>query len=225
MSQGKGDETRTLHTNVAGGARARSFDVVVENGPEAGKRVTVDANSPSRIFVGQGPACELRVSDIHVSRRHAAFEMDGDRLHFVDLGSKNGSVVSGLAVIDALLTGGEVVQIGDTLLRVARSETAATPSSNGMRFGRMVGASPSMRRLYPLCERLAASSVPVLIEGETGTGKEQLAEAIHEEGPRAAAPFVVFDCTAVPPNLLESTLFGHEKGAFTGATAVRKGVF
>jgi DNA-binding NtrC family response regulator len=82
-----------------------------------------------------------------------------------------------------------------------------------------------MRRLYPLCERLAAAVVPVIIEGETGTGKEVLAESLHTQGPRARAPFVVFDCTAVPPNLVESELFGHERGAFTGAVSMRKGVF
>jgi DNA-binding NtrC family response regulator len=82
-----------------------------------------------------------------------------------------------------------------------------------------------MRRLHPLCARLALTNVPVLIEGETGTGKELLAEALHEEGPRAAGPFVVFDCTAVQPTLVESELFGHERGAFTGAVATRKGVF
>ena len=89
----------------------------------------------------------------------------------------------------------------------------------------MIGASAEMRRLYPLCERLAASSVSVVIEGETGTGKEVLAEALHETGPLAAGPFVVFDCTAVPPSLVESELFGHERGAFTGAVASRMGVF
>ena len=82
-----------------------------------------------------------------------------------------------------------------------------------------------MRRLYPLCERLAQSDVPVVIEGETGTGKEVLAEALHESGARASGPFVVFDCTAVASSLLESALFGHEKGAFTGALAQRLGVF
>jgi DNA-binding NtrC family response regulator len=82
-----------------------------------------------------------------------------------------------------------------------------------------------MRKLYPLFAQLAASDVPVVIEGETGTGKEALAEAIHESGPRAQAPFVVFDCTAHAPTLLESALFGHERGAFTGATEARKGVF
>jgi DNA-binding NtrC family response regulator len=82
-----------------------------------------------------------------------------------------------------------------------------------------------MRRVYALSRRLAQSDVPVVVEGETGTGKELLAEALHESGARAAGAFVVFDCTAVAPSLLESALFGHERGAFTGALAQRRGVF
>jgi hypothetical protein len=82
-----------------------------------------------------------------------------------------------------------------------------------------------MRRLYPLCERLAGSNVAVLIEGETGTGKEVLAESLHEKSARAEKPFVVFDCTAVPPDLMEAALFGHERGAFTGAVSAQKGLF
>jgi DNA-binding NtrC family response regulator len=82
-----------------------------------------------------------------------------------------------------------------------------------------------MRRIYPLCERLAQTDVPVLLQGPTGTGKELLAESLHEAGPRAAGPFVVFDCAAVSPPLIESQLFGHERGAFTGAAMLRKGVF
>jgi DNA-binding NtrC family response regulator len=226
MSDGKGgDVTRTLHTNALTAGRAASFEIVVERGVDAGRRVTVDPSSPTRLLVGQGPACGFRLQDVHVSRRHAAFEIESGRLRIVDLGSKNGTVVDGVACVDAFLSGGEAVRIGDSVLRVTRSETAEGPRSTEMRYGRMVGGSDEIRRLYPLCERLAASTVPVLIEGETGTGKEQLAEALHEEGPRAAGPFVVFDCTAVPPNLLESVLFGHEKGAFTGATSTRRGVF
>ncbi|WP_394842730.1 sigma 54-interacting transcriptional regulator [Pendulispora brunnea] len=89
----------------------------------------------------------------------------------------------------------------------------------------MLGGSVAMRRLYPLCERLAGSNVPLIVEGETGTGKEVLAESLHDQGPRAREPFTVFDCTAVPPNLVEAALFGHERGAFTGATELRQGVF
>jgi two-component system, NtrC family, response regulator HydG len=92
-------------------------------------------------------------------------------------------------------------------------------------FGRMLGDSPEMREIYALCGRLAPSDVPIVVEGETGTGKEVLAEALHASSRRAAGPFVVFDCTAVAPSLLESALFGHERGAFTGALAQRRGVF
>ncbi len=92
-------------------------------------------------------------------------------------------------------------------------------------FGRIVGESESMRKLFPLCDRLAQSSVAVVIGGETGTGKEVLAESLHDMGARSSGPFVVFDCTATPKNLVESALFGHERGAFTGANEVRRGVF
>jgi transcriptional regulator with GAF, ATPase, and Fis domain len=160
-----------------------------------------------------------------VSRRHAAFDATARGLRVTDLRSTNGTFVGDVSIVEAYLRGGEHVTVGGTTLRV---ELEAPPSSGlpaALRFGRVVGASPAMRRLYPLCERLAATEVPVVIEGETGTGKELLAEALHEQGPRPNAPFVVFDCTAVPPNLVESALFGHERGAFTGAVNARKGVF
>lgn len=114
-------------------------------------------------------------------------------------------------------------------LLVVREETQERPASrvrpSAHGYGRLVGMSPRMRRLYPLCERLAVSDVPVVLGGQTGTGKEVLAESIHEMGSRRAGPFVVFDCTATPKNLLESALFGHERGAFTGASEMRPGVF
>ena len=104
-----------------------------------------------------------------------------------------------------------------------------TPTTNSepedSSFGRVVGSSPAMRRLYPLCRRLADSELPLVIGGETGTGKELLAESIHEEGVRRNGPFVVLDCTSIPSSLAEATLFGHEKGAFTGATEARRGLF
>ena len=92
-------------------------------------------------------------------------------------------------------------------------------------FGRFIGRSPAVTRLYPLLRKLAAADVPLVIEGETGTGKEALAEAIHDAGGRAGRPMVVFDCTAVPASLLEAALFGHERGAFTGADTARPGIF
>jgi two-component system, NtrC family, response regulator HydG len=179
------------------------------------------------MLIGQSEVCDLILPDRRVSRRHLALELAGDSLRVNDLGSTNGTFVAGIRVIDVLLRGGEDVVIGDTTLRVARvtAKLEASDVSPRASFGRVVGSSPAMRALYPLCERLAQTDVTVLIEGETGTGKEILAESIHEAGPRASGPFVVFDCTTVAPNLLESELFGHERGAFTGAAAARAGLF
>jgi DNA-binding NtrC family response regulator len=208
------------------GAGGSTFSLLVIEGPDLGKSFTIAPGQPSRVLVGQSPACSLRLGDRLVSRRHAAFELAGARLRVTDLGSTNGTLVQGLSVLDAYLGGGELVRLGDSVIRadlIAQAEREVLPVATS--FGKIVGASPEMRRLYPLCERLAASSVPVIIEGETGTGKEVMAESLHETGPRAGGPFVVFDCTAVAPNLVESAIFGHEKGSFTGATESRRGVF
>jgi transcriptional regulator with GAF, ATPase, and Fis domain len=113
--------------------------------------------------------------------------------------------------------------VGETVLRVnLASPEAARALSPATRFGRLLGESTSMRRLYPSCERLAASDVSIVIEGETGTGKELLAESIHETSARAEGPFVVFDCTAVPGDLALPTLFGAEA---SGSAPARAGVF
>jgi len=204
----------------------RGFAVIVAEGPDAGAQLNIEDDEPSPLLVGQSPACALRLRDPRVSRRHLAFELVGDRLRVTDLDSTNGTYCSGLAIRDAYLCGGEVLQIGQSRLRIARYASAgARPPSHRRGVGRVLGESLAMRRLYPLVERLAASDIPLVIEGETGTGKEALAEAIHELSPRARGPFVVFDCTATPAQLVESDLFGHERGAFTGAVALRKGVF
>jgi DNA-binding NtrC family response regulator len=202
-----------------------TFRLVVVDGIDSGTTFVLDGKQPTRALVGQGPACELRLRDAEVSRRHVALEPTPEGVRITDLGSTNGTFVDRVRVIEAILLGDEVVQIGSTLLRVERVEHAPSSPPEAEGFGRLLGTSVAMRRLYPLCQKIAASNVPVIIEGETGTGKEILAESLHEAGPRAAGPFVVFDCTAVPPNLVESELFGHERGAFTGAIASRPGVF
>ncbi len=210
-------------------AEARSaplFTLVVAEGPDRGAQLRLDGSQPSRVLVGQSFSCELRLTDPEVSRRHASFELVGAKVRVTDLGSRNGTFVGALSVGEAYLVGGEGVRLGATVVSVERGVGATEPLlSAATSFGEMVGASAEMRRLYPLCEKLAAATVSVIIEGETGTGKEVLAESLHTQGPRARAPFVVFDCTAVPPSLLESELFGHERGAFTGAVNMRKGVF
>ena len=202
-----------------------SYAVVVVEGPDAGQRYRVGPSSPSRVLVGQSPACDLRLSDRLVSRRHVALDVTPRGLRLTDLRSTNGTYVGDVAVLDVFLRDGAHFRIGDTTLRVDADAHVTGEIPVALRFGRVVGASAAMRRIYPLCRRLATTDVPVVIEGETGTGKELLAESLHEQGPRSEAPFVVFDCTSVAPNLVESALFGHERGAFTGAVAMRKGVF
>jgi two-component system, NtrC family, response regulator HydG len=202
-----------------------SFTVSVVEGAERGASLRIDGRTPSRAFVGGSPACELRVGDQLVSRRHLALELAGARLRLSDLDSTNGTEVNGVRVVEALLGGGERVRIGDTTLAVERGDEAIVALPPAAAFGRVVGNSAEMRRLHPLFEKLAASTVPVVIEGETGTGKEVLAESIHDASARSDGPFVVFDCTALPASLMEAALFGHERGAFTGAAELRKGVF
>ena len=207
-------------------APANALALTVTEGVDVGARFVIEASCAGRVLVGCSPACDLRLTDREVSRRHAAFEWDGARLKVRDLGSRNGTLVDHVPVVEAYLAGGEIVRVGSTALRVETVKPSATdevPAATS--FGRAIGASREMRRLYPLCAKLAAANVPVIVEGETGTGKEVLAEALHEMGPRAGGPFIVFDCTAVPANLVESELFGHDRGAFTGAVQTRKGVF
>jgi two-component system, NtrC family, response regulator HydG len=193
------EQTKSLQSRAPRDESAErpSFLVTVVAGPDRGMAYELDGNQASRALLGTGPACTLRLGDPLVSRRHAAFDVEVEGLRLSDLGSKNGTIVDGLRVFDALLVGGETLRVGATMLRVERL-ARCTPGirNTAMAFGRVVGASAEMRRLYPLLATLARANVPVLIEGETGTGKEMIAEALHETGPRAAAPFVVFDCTA-----------------------------
>ncbi len=222
-----------IQTQIATEARRISaapierLRVVVVEGPDTGKAFELDASAPSRLLVGTSPACFIQLSDPTVSRRHAAFEPTPKGAYRLnDLGSTNGTVVDGVRIGEAFVRGGEHVRFGSSAVRLETAEVAADSPAlpNAMRFGRTFGASVAMRRLYPLCELLAKARVPVVIEGETGTGKEVLAESLHEMG-GARGPFVVFDCTTVSPQLVEAELFGHVRGAFTGAERSRPGVF
>jgi transcriptional regulator with GAF, ATPase, and Fis domain len=214
-------------TRVRGfrGIDASAYQVSVVAGPDAGAAVEVSAFAPSPTLVGQSTACGLRLRDPEVSRRHLSLSATPLGLEIVDLRSTNGVFVNGVRVREAVLVGGERVALGSSALEIAATGRRDAPPPAATGFGRVLGQSPEMRRIYPLLARLAASTTPLVIEGETGTGKELVAESLHEASPRADGPFIVFDCTAVPANLLESALFGHEKGAFTGAVQQKKGVF
>jgi transcriptional regulator with GAF, ATPase, and Fis domain len=223
---GNGSETATLLRSTSPGQeRAFSYALTVIDGPDRGQVLTLDEVDRARALVGVGPVCDLVLTDPEVSRRHASFHVEHGAVRVTDLRSTNGTWVNGVRVLDAILSGGERLGMGGSQLRLDAAGTRMVELPAATQFGRVIGSSPALRRLHPLFERLASSNVPVLIEGETGTGKEVLAESIHECSPRSGGPFIVFDCTSVPPSLLESELFGHERGAFTGAVAVRRGVF
>jgi DNA-binding NtrC family response regulator len=200
--------------------------VEVTVGPDLGLALIVDGTEPGPILIGTSPACSLRLTDRTVSRRHATLGLERTRVLVTDLSSRNGTFVDGVRILGAHVLPGQTMTLGGTTLTLSEAVPVRRGQlSSAVRFGQLLGASTEMRRLYPLCQRLAASNIPIIIEGETGTGKELLAESLHEEGPRRDGPFVVFDCTTVPPALMESELFGHERGAFTSATSSRDGVF
>ena len=226
------DETDEVST-VAHGATLTAekspepLTVVVLEGPDAGMTFRLDPDAPTRILLGTSPVCQIRLTDPMVSRRHASFEPAAARFRLRDLESTNGTFVDGVGSNDVYVRGGEIVRCGSTAMRLdvetAKPSAASVPLT-ATSFGLLQGASLAMRRLYPLCAKLARTRVPVIIEGETGTGKEVLAESLHEVG-SPGKPFVVFDCTTVSSSLVESELFGHERGAFTGAASARAGVF
>jgi two-component system, NtrC family, response regulator GlrR len=192
----------------------------------AGERGATFVSSSDRAVIGTHESCELVLGDRTVSRFHCEITVREGRARIRDLGSKNGTVVNGVAVLEAFLDDGARLTVGQTTLRFAiGGGEVAIPLSRTEQFGLLVGRSAEMRHVFALLEQAAQSKATLLLEGETGTGKEAAAESVHRLSKRRDQPFVVVDCSALPPDLLESELFGHEKGAFTGASARRVGAF
>jgi len=178
------------------------------------------------IRVGTSDDNDLVVRDDSVSRRHLEIRLRGDEIRAIDLRSTNGTSIDGVQIREAIVTPGAMIRIGSTALRTATVEEPITiPLSNQIRFGGMLGKSAAMRQVFGILERAAPSEATILIQGETGTGKEVTAEAIHSHSPRSEGPFIAIDCGAIAANLVESELFGHVKGSFTGAMGDRRGVF
>ena len=184
-------------------------------------------STSDRLQIGSHPSNQIQIRDRTISRFHCELYVEGGtRVWVKDLGSRNGTRVNGTRVREAELVDGAVLQLGKARLAFEplpeRHQLAVASVTS---FGSLVGASIPMRAVFAMLERAAASDVTVLLAGESGTGKSQAAEAIHERGARASKPFRIVDCAAVPAGLLDSELFGHERGAFTGATERRLGVF
>ncbi len=187
-----------------------TFSLVVVEGPDAGASCVVDASSPARVLVGKSPMCTFRLTDEQVSRRHASLRPQGRGLVLEDLSSTNGTTINGVAVREAILRGGEALRVGRTVLAVTRGAPSFVAQSRETSFGRVLGASRAMRRLYPVLAELAASDRPALLEGETGTGKELCAEELHARSRRAARPFAVLACNALPGAEIAERLFGDQ---------------
>jgi len=220
MTRAQDPETKT--SEVALPASPAGLKVVVLDGPQAGTEVGLTG----RLTVGSGADADLVLDDHTVSRQHMALSFSDQQVRVRDLGSRNGTFIGDTRVQDGIVREGTVVRVGETSLALRPSwAPREIPPSPAVRFGELYGKSRAMRSIFSVMERAAPSDVPVLIEGETGTGKDLAARSLHYASGRAKKPFVVFDCASVPPNLVESELFGHARGAFTGAHQDRKGAF
>lgn len=208
---------------VPGQLSQHRMKLTVVAGPDAGAECDVVA---ARVSVGTAGTNDLRLSDDTVSRHHCEVLVRGDCYVVRDLGSTNGTFVDGVRVFDAPIEPGMQFCLGDTRIRFEPEQTwVPLGESEAEHFGELYGSSPVMRSVFALLEKVASVSLTSLIVGETGTGKEIAARATHQFSNRANGPFVILDCGAVNENLIEAELFGHERGAFTGADRSRAGAF
>ena len=194
----------------------------VVSGPDGGASCGLRER---RVVVGSAPENDLTLTDPRVSRQHLEFQVLDHGYLVRDLQSTNGTFYRGARVGEVVVGQGAEIRVGSTVLRLERGEETSQVIGSKQQFGTLVGSSPAMQQVYGMLAAVAPTDVSVLIEGETGTGKELVAEEIHRHSPRRERLFSVIDCASMPRNLIESELFGHEKGAFTGASADRVGVF
>lgn len=194
----------------------------VVEGPHEGLRVRFENE---RIFVGREPWCDVALpNDKRISRNHCELAFTSDGIVVRDMGSRNGVSISDVRVHRALWVPGQLLRLGDSVLSLT-SLSGKRPLLVDFfdQTGRLVGESDSMRSIFSMLARLRLTDVPVLLKGETGTGKTSIAQALHEQSPMGDGPFVQINCGAMAPSLVESELFGYEKGAFTSANKTHKG--
>ena len=195
----------------------------VTAGVDAGKSVVCEEKL---LQIGTQPGNTLQLNDDAVSRIHLEIRSTDEGIRVKDLASTNGTwVPSGIRITEATVPSGAVLRVGHTQLRIEALDPVQESLSPFPGFGQMIGSSPAMRAIFSLLQRVAPTDETVLITGETGTGKEVCARSIVALSRRAQRPLVIFDCGAMPPSLMESELFGHVRGAFTGAVADREGAF
>ena len=200
---------------------APSGQWVVELQDDAGARRVALGKDP--LVVGTSASADLVVNDPTVSSRHCTLSVLGDGVVIEDMGSRNGTYVGSARIHEAWGRAGTAVAIGHSTLVLLVAQPRESVGQPGEPLPGVAGGSIAMRRLADQVRRLARHALPVLVAGESGTGKELVARALHQEGPRRDKPFVAINVTALPRELVESELFGHERGAFTGAHARRLG--
>ncbi len=201
----------------------RRCKLVVIKGPQRGTEFLIAGDV---IRIGKAPENDLVLADETVSRVHFEIARDAKGYLVRDLKSTNGTFLDSAEVKEAYLRAGSVIAVGATEIKFTPfEERIEIMPSEKEALGEMVGKSPAMREIFGLIEKIAPTDATVLIEGETGTGKDMIARTLHQLSPRGDKPFIVVDCGAVAGTLIESELFGHEKGAFTGAVNARQGAF
>ncbi len=198
--------------------------LLIVSGALQGREIVVHSDN---FTIGSSDYNDLAIPQDHaISKRHCELFSDEFGFSIRDLGSTNGTYVQGIRVSSAHLIPGAEIQLGHTRIVFCPLRTNTDiPLSSNHNFGRMIGRSDAMRRIFHLAETYAPSDVTVMISGETGTGKEILAEEIHAHSSRSGKPYIVIDCAAISKKLIEGELFGWERGAFPGAETDRKGAF
>lgn len=203
--------------------KLRKAKLVVLDGEHAGKEFTIDK---SRVYVGRSSVNDITIRDKSISSTHFELCAEEDGFLLRDLGSTNGTRLACCRVREIWLESDVKFRAGSTSFQITSSdEFVEIPLSDGESFGGVIGSSVAMREVFATLEKVAPTELTCLVEGDTGTGKERVARAIHDCSRRSARPYVVLDCSSIPADLMESYVFGHEKGAFTGAVSQRAGAF
>ena len=216
-------QTLVIKEADGGAIRVRKTKLLIISGPLQGQEFVVNKEAFS---IGSGKQNDLVLDDSTISKRHCEITVDEGGYQIRDLESTNGTLVQGVKVAAAFLNPGTEFQLGKTrVIFCPLQESRDIPLSRNESFGAMIGRSVAMRRIFHLAETYAPTDATVMITGETGTGKEILAAELHQHSRRAGKPYIVIDCAAISKDLIESELFGHIKGAFTGANADRQGAF
>ena len=217
-----GDEaTREVSRRSLG--TVRRLSIAVARGTDAGRLIEPEAGAGAS--VGTAADNDLVLTDPTVSRYHLELEPGPDGISVRDLGSRNGTFAGAVRIREGIVPRGAQLKVGDTVLVLDAADAVAPAEAAAPELPGMVFASASMQDVARRVKMLADHMTTVLVQGETGTGKELVARGVHELGARKSGPFVVVDCASLPATLLEAELFGHEKGAFTGAERARAGAF